>query len=159
MTLVLHPAMMEMIWRTGNWKNYESFLGLLAEIGNRHAIPVWTFSPYADIVSNDIFEMDYLSDPGLYDEANFFDPAHVNSVVGQEMLSHVRGLQSPGAGGATDFAYRLTPGSRASVLAGFRDGRRQYRQNHADVMSLAPAVRGNENGRCGKDYDYPAFDG
>ena len=81
-----------------------------------------------------------------------------NSVIGRGILTYVRELFFPGSGGATKSASRLTPGGLASVLAGFRDGHRQYRQNHADVMSLVPTVRGNENGRCGKEYGYPAFD-
>lgn len=159
MTPVLHPAMMEMIWRTGNWKNYEAFLGLLTEISDRFSVPVWTFSPYADIVSGDIFKVDYLSSPGFHDAANFYDPAHVNSVVGQEMLSQVRGVSSAAADADTGFAFRLTPSSLEPVLAGFRDGHRQCRQNNTAIMSLVPAVRGNEHDRCGKDYGYPAFDG
>lgn len=159
MTPVLHPAMMEMIWRTGNWRNYEAFLGLLARIGDSYAAQVWTFSPYAEIFSSDLFEMAHRKDAEFYETFGFNDASHVNFVVGREMLSHVRGVISHEMGTTTDFAFRLTPGSLASVLAGFRDDHRQYRQNHADAMSLVPVVRGNENGRCGKDYGYPAFDG
>lgn len=159
MTPVLHPAMMEMIWRTGNWRNYEAFLGLLARIGDSYTAPVWTFSPYAEIFSGDVFELVHRNDPDFYDKFGFSDPAHVNFVVGQEMLSRVRGVSTQERGKTVGFAFRLTPDNLTSVLAGLRDGHRQYRQNHGDAMSLVPALRSNEDGRCGKDYGYPAFDG
>ena len=133
----IHAIMAEFIRHTGNWENYETFLRVLADLGTKYEVPVWTFSPYHELCTAVELRFDY-RDEAFFSGPHFYDPGHFNYQLGRTVLSVVRGIPAEDGKQYGDLGFRLTPENAESVLRTLRDQQTKFKREHPEFAQWIP---------------------
>lgn len=118
LTSLVHASLFEYFYRSDEGAGVREFLSVIREAGLRHAVPVWYFSPFSPAASK-APQVNFIS-PGLYESPDYFDPAHVKSLIGVKLLDRaLRGVER------SDLrAYRLDQQPVEEVFDSIRSDRR-----------------------------------
>lgn len=118
LTSLVHASLFEYFYRSDEGAGVREFLSAIREVGLRHAVPVWYFSPFSPAASK-APQVNFIS-PGLYESPDYFDPQHVKPLIGVKLLDRaLRGVEQSDLS-----AYRLDQQPTEEVFASISAERR-----------------------------------
>ena len=134
-----HSDLLEGIYLTGRWKDFEDWKRRLVEIANRAGLGLWDFSQYNEITTEPIPQMNDLSARLRW----FLDSGHFNSKVGDRLISLMSGRDQSGSRLGT----KIDGGNIDLHLAKIRDQRQRYLVDRpADAERISKLVAAARRG-------------
>lgn len=138
---LIHYTLAEMIWETGNWENYKTFVRTVTQVAAQYDFPVWHFSPYGAVGDPNIQAYDFGTNLKWADTLNFVDPGHVNIALGTEIIKFVRGVATERDDVPTNLGTLLTPENVEAEIVKLERDRETFLAQQPKYLKLVPRTQ------------------